>query len=102
MEQYSLDIAEEVEKFAAEKQSEMEQLIARREKFRNRLRRCSDPVEADRLYTARNTLSDRIAAIRKELRIVSRILPRIETMRQKLELLAGLDQKERAEEGREW
>lgn len=102
MEQHALSTPEAVERFAKEKQAELNALATQRDICRNRLRRYKDPVEADRLYTARNTLSDRIAAIRKDLRIVSRILPRIETMRQKLELFAGLDQKERAEEGREW
>ena len=97
MEQYSLDTAEEVEKFAAEKQTEMEQLIARREKFRNRLRRCSDPVEADRLHTEKTKLTAKIAAVRRELRIVRRILPRVEAMREKIEWMTGIEQQDRAD-----
>lgn len=101
MEQYSLDTAEEVEKFAAEKQTEMEQLIARREKCRNRLRRCSNPVEADRLHTDKTDLTTKITAIRRELRIVRRILPRVKAMREKIEWMTGIEQQDRADGGYE-
>ena len=90
-----------MEKFAAEKQTEMEQLIARREKCRNRLRRCSNPVEADRLHTDKTDLTTKITAIRRELRIVRRILPRVKAMREKIEWMTGIEQQDRADGGYE-
>ncbi len=96
LERYSLQTREEVEQFITQKTEELQTLEARRTHCRNRLRRCRDPAECDALHTEKDQLTEKICAVRKELRTAQKIPPRADRMRERIELLNAQEQQRAA------
>ena len=61
---------------------------ARRTHCRNRLRRCHDPAECTALHAEKDQLTEKICAVRKELRTAQKIPPRADRMRERIRLMA--------------
>lgn len=96
LERYSLQTREEVEQFITQKTEELQTLEARRTHCRNRLRRCRDQAECANLYTEKDRLTEKICAVRKELRTAQKIPPRADRMRERIELLNAQEQQHAA------
>ena len=96
LERYSLQTREKVEQFITQKTEELQTLEARRTHCRNRLRRCHDPEECAALHAEKDQLTEKICAVRKELRTAQKIPPRADRMRERIELLNAQEQQHAA------
>ena len=65
---------------------------ARRTHCRNRLRRCHDPAECTALHAEKDQLTEKICAVRKELRTAQKIPPLADRMRERIELFNTQEQ----------
>ena len=88
---HNLVTDEDVGRFIVERSEEVQALYSERKSIDNRIRRCDDPDEKQRLQKERREISERLKPLRKELNIAKDILVSLPHVR---ELLRKEDERE--------
>jgi len=81
-----LDTAEDVADFIGEKQAEIKELRAVRQKCYNRLRRCDDRAEIVQIKAQRDRLTAAMAVCRKDIKTAESVLSRSDRLKENLKL----------------
>ena len=81
-----LDTAENVAGFISEKQAEIEELGAMRQKCYNRLRRCNDGAELLQIKAQRDRLTAAMAVCRQDIKTAEGVLFRSDRLKENLKL----------------
>ena len=71
---YKLDSIPAVEAFIAQTENTMQTVIAQRNRFYNRMRRCRSPEELEELKAARDQCTQRLSALRREKKTAQGII----------------------------
>ncbi len=81
-----LDTRQDVEDFINEKQAEIKELGAARQKCYNRLRRCHDGAKIARIKAQRDRLTEVMAVCRKDIKTAENVLSRSDRLKENLKL----------------
>ena len=97
-----LNTVSELTDFIERKETILAERINDRDKINNRLRRCYEPESIEALRSEQDGLTQKIAAIRKQIQLADAVLKRVPSMKENIRVEQRLQAQMRDETGRHY